>query len=143
MNEMLDDIIVNLPIFNQKILASKDFHNKQTSTAYYQILGVLEDRGNLPISVIGDLLYISRPNMTSHIDKLVSDGMVERRPDENDRRIINIHITPAGKDFIHKSRVKVEENILKNLTCLNNEELEELYEAIQIIKKVLLKIQRN
>ena len=139
--DMLDDLLIYVPIFYQKVRTSKDFKNKQTSAAYYQIMGLLMHRGSLPISVIGEYLYISRPNMTAHIDKLVSDGMVERLPDEKDRRITRIKLTLKGKDFIKDSRVLVEENMRENLSSLNAEELEELYKAIKTVKSTLMKIE--
>ncbi len=141
--KMLDDFLVYFPVFYQKVISSKDFHSKQTSASYYQILGVLMENESLPISVIGDMLYISRPNMTSHIDRLVSDGMVERIGDEKDRRITRIKITPHGMDFIKKSRVLVEENMMKNLSPLNAKELEDLYLAIKTVKEILMKIEEN
>jgi DNA-binding MarR family transcriptional regulator len=141
--KMLDDFLVYFPVFYQKVISSKDFHSKPTSPSYYQILGVLEHNESLPISVIGDILFISRPNMTSHIDKLFNDGMVERIPDEKDRRITRIKITPEGRKFIKKSRVHVEKNILENLSSLNSEEFEELFHAIKIIKATLMKIEEQ
>ena len=140
METMLDDLLIYFPIFYQKVRTSKDFKEKQTSAAYYQIMGLLMDQGSLPISVIGDYLYISRPNMTSHIDKLVSDGMVERKGDEKDRRITLISITPEGRTFMKKARVKVEENMLNNLSSLSDAEMEELFTAVKTIKKLLFKI---
>lgn len=140
METMLDDLLIYFPIFYQKVRTSKDFKEKQTSAAYYQIMGLLMDLGSLPISVIGDYLYISRPNMTSHIDKLVRDGMVERKGDEKDRRITLISITPEGIDFMKKARVKVEENMLNNLSSLSDDEMEELFTAVKTIKKLLFKI---
>ncbi len=141
--KMLDDFLIYFPVFYQKVISSKDFHSKQTSASYYQILGVLMHNESLPISVVGDILYISRPNMTSYIDRLVNDGMVQRIPDGQDRRIIRIKITPQGMDFIKKSRVLVEENMLENLSPLNSEELEDLYQAINIIKTTLMKIEEK
>lgn len=141
--KMLDDFLVYFPVFYQKVISSKDFHSKQTSASYYQILGVLMYHDSLPTSVIGDILYISRPNMTSYIDKLVKDGMVERIPDEKDRRIIRIKLTSGGMEFIKKSRLIVEENMSENLSSLNAEELEELYKAIKTVKSTLLKIEEK
>ncbi len=42
------------------------------------------------MSEIGRRVYISKSNMTSLIDKLVENGLAERIPDTNDRRVINI-----------------------------------------------------
>nr|WP_255343964.1 MarR family transcriptional regulator [Methanobacterium sp. SMA-27] len=58
--------------------------------SYFHILKVLKKKGPLPMSEIGRRVYISKSNMTSLIDKLVENGLAERIPDTNDRRVINI-----------------------------------------------------
>jgi len=143
-NEKMDEMVVNFlifPVFFQKIVSSKEALRKQKIPSYYPILQMLEQEGDLPISVIGSRLYYSRPNMTWNINKLVEDGMVKRIADEKDGRIIRVSITPKGREFIKKSRKQVDKYIKKNLSPLSNEELEELYHSAQSIKKVLLKIQ--
>lgn len=142
-SEMLDDLLVYYPIFYQKVISSKEFRSKQTTPSYYQILGILMHFDSLPISVIGDMLFISRPNMTSHIDKLVKDGMVERIHDEEDRRVIRVKITPQGMVFIKESRVLVEKNMMENLEPLGTAELEDLYQAIKTVKNTLMKIEER
>ena len=141
--KMLDDFLIYFPVFYQKVISSKDFHSRQISSSYYQILRVLMYHESLPISVIGDTLYISRPNMTSHIDKLVKDGMVKRIPDEKDRRIILIKITPKGIALVKKARVIVEKNMCENLSSLNSKELEDFYNALKIVKSTLILIEKN
>lgn len=140
LDEMVDNLLL-FPLFFQKISSSKEIIRKQKLPAYFQILDMLERGGDLPISVIGSRLFISRPNMTWTVDKLVADGMVERVADNKDRRVIRVSITPQGEQFIKESREDVNKNIKKNLSTLHDEELEELFHSAGNIKKVLLKIQ--
>lgn len=138
MNEMADNILM-LPVFFQKVVSSKERNNK--APIYYQVICMLEQEGDLPISVIGDRLFISRPNMTWNINKLVADGMVKRIADKKDRRVTKISVTPEGKEFLEKSRNQVNNYIEMNLSPLSDKEFEELYQCTKTIKKVLLKIQ--
>ncbi|MEV6828786.1 MarR family transcriptional regulator [Amycolatopsis sp. NPDC051102] len=50
----------------------------------------------LPMHRIAEQLKSERSNVTGIIDRLEARGLVERRPDERDRRIKNIVATPAG-----------------------------------------------
>ena len=144
MNELVNSILIYLPLFYKKITTPNEAHVKNSSykranMEHYQILGILEHHNNLPISEIGKKLLISKPNMTSHIDKLVLEGMVERIPNTKDRRVIKILITQKGHDYIKESRKWVNKNIKNNLSPLNSEELEQMYTCIETLKNKVLR----
>lgn len=148
MDHLVDSLLIYMPMFYKKITTAKDTDLKKSSykkrTAdHYQILGLLEHYNHLPISEIGKRLLISRPNMTSHIDKLVSDGMVRRIPDNSDRRVIKIGITQEGLNYIKESRKWVNDNIRENLSALSPEELLEMYSCIEKIKTKILMIEED
>jgi DNA-binding MarR family transcriptional regulator len=92
------------------------------------------------MSEIGRLVYISKSNMTSLIDKLVENGLAERLPDKNDRRVINIALTDKGKELLKDWRKYSNTEIKMNLSTLSNEDLEKFYESIENIRDILLKM---
>jgi DNA-binding MarR family transcriptional regulator len=47
---------------------------------------------------IADRLGSERSNVTGIIDRLEARGLVERQPDDRDRRIKNVVLTPAGQE---------------------------------------------
>ena len=81
----------------------------------YHILRVLESKGPLPISAIGKQLFIAKQNMTTLIDRLMDDGLVDRKGDPADRRVINITITGKGIEFLKESLAALKKIIKK--TC--------------------------
>ena len=140
---MVDNILIYYPLFYRRIKTSMKY--KGTSkyakpTGYYQILGTLINEGSLPISKVGKVLYISKPNMTTLIDKLVTDKMVKRVRSKEDRRIINIEITEEGKKFLFDGRKAVEKNIEENLSSLDEKDIKTLNQSLENIKKLVLKI---
>ncbi len=141
--KMVDNILIFYPLLYRKIKSSINEEKclkYGKSDGYYQILGILVHLGPLPISEIGRHIHISKPNMTSLIDKLVEDSCVKRSRSNKDRRVVNVEITENGKKFLFEARKVVEGNIKENLSSLNEEELETLNESLQNIKKLALKI---
>lgn len=46
---------------------------------------------------LADLMRIEPPTLVRHLDKLAEEGLVERRPDPADRRVVRVVVTPAGR----------------------------------------------
>lgn len=141
--KFVDNLLIYYPLFYRKIKTSMNQEKSLKygkSDGYYQIMGMLMSLGQMPISQIGKALYISKPNMTPLIDKLVKDKMVKRIRSEEDRRIINIEITEEGRKFILEAREVVEESIQENLSNFDDKDLEILNESLKNIKNLVLKM---
>jgi len=108
--------------------------------AQYRVLGVLMKAGTLPMSEIGRRLYISKPYMTVLIDTLIGDGLVERKPDLADRRVINISITEQGKKHLKQSITLYKNDVKDLLSTLDGHDLEELCSSLESLKAILGKI---
>lgn len=56
--------------------------------------------GRLAMSKIGERLMVHPTSVTNAIDRLEGQGLVSRRPDENDRRRTWAALTPAGREVL-------------------------------------------
>lgn len=67
--------------------------------ARYEILTLLSftKRGSLPMTRMGALLQVHPTSVTSAVDRLESQGFVERLPHPTDRRAVLASITEAGR----------------------------------------------
>lgn len=106
----------------------------------YQVLRVLQRHGPQPISAVGNRLFIAKQNMTTLIDRLMNEGLAERRHDAEDRRIINIVITEKGIEFLAECNRVLKEIIKKNLIQLSDHDIESLRDALQTIRRIMPKI---
>ena len=107
----------------------------------YHILRILERRGSLPVSAIGKQLFIAKQNMTTFIDRLMTEGLVERKNDAADRRVINIIITEKGRGLLKESRQGLKRIINENLSKLSDEDIEALYSVFEVIKTIIHKLE--
>ncbi|MBI5460228.1 MarR family winged helix-turn-helix transcriptional regulator [Methanobacterium sp.] len=141
LDKIVDDLYLFFPLFRKKIFKHKRrLHQGKIPHSYYHVLKILDKHGDLPMSEIGRKVHISKSNMTSLIDKLVENGLTERLPDQNDRRVINISITNKGKDILRDWRKYSNNEIKKSLSVLSEEDLEKFYESVENIKDILYKL---
>ena len=54
-------------------------------------------QGALPLGKVGDRLQVHPTSVTSTVDRLAADGLVNRTPHPTDRRPTLARITPAGR----------------------------------------------
>lgn len=46
---------------------------------------------------LAELMRIEPPTLVRQLDKLAEDGLVERQPDPDDRRVVRVIVTKAGR----------------------------------------------
>jgi len=92
---------------------------------------------------LGKMMYISKPYMTVLVDLLIKEGYVERHPDPDDRRVINIKITQAGRDKLNDIRKMIKDNIISQIKDIEDSDLDALASSAEIIIGICRKYQKN
>ena len=114
--------------------------SRDVTRHHLEILKVLRNEGTLHIAEIADLLLISKPQMTRLLDELIELQLVERQPDTEDRRKINITLTDKGQRVSEEFRLNIEESIRTWLSALNDDELRELSNSLKTIGNIISKL---
>lgn len=83
------------------------------SSSKVQILRLLGHRGNQTASQLARYLAVSKPAVSQIIDTMVRAKLVNRRTAKEDRREVNLSLTPKGKKF-SQSVLKEQRQFLKN-----------------------------
>ena len=142
MDKMTDDLSVFLPIFFSEMINSKELKEKLPLNYRILLASKYYEDQPMPMSMIADKLPMSRSHMTGITDKLVKEGLLKRLPDESDRRINRIMVTPEGRKVRDKYHKIFKEHTQQKLSLLSSQELDELYNSIKTIKKVTIKMLR-
>lgn len=76
----------------------------EVEVSYSQILVLyaLLETGEATMSELSKWLKISHGVATRTVDRLVEKGMVERRRDDADRRVVLVSLSKEGRDFAEK-----------------------------------------
>lgn len=62
------------------------------------VLDVLREREGIPLHDLRDALCCVGSNVTALVDRMERDGLVERRRDAEDRRVIRLFLGAAGRE---------------------------------------------
>lgn len=71
---------------------------------HLRVLEVLDRGGAIPMGELAAQALVEPPTLTKIIDRMVSDSLVFRSPDPNDRRRVLILLAPAGKTLCKRLR---------------------------------------
>lgn len=85
--------------------------------ALIQIVGGGVTEGPLPVSRIADRLDITPAFASRLVQELQAKGFVERRPSENDRRVIHVEATDDGRALL----LKVSEGLRRHVTYFHSQ----------------------
>lgn len=78
----------------------RDNGTQQLSRTAASTLSTLRDEGRQRITKLARIEHVSQPTMTGMIKRLADAGWVTRHVDVQDRRVVEIDITPAGREVI-------------------------------------------
>ncbi len=137
----IQNFISIIPLFKKKLLHDNCKFNKgNLNHSHFQILSVLKKEGKLPISEVGKKLVISTPNMTKLLTKLIDEDMVERIPEEKDRRIININLTKKGHEYLDIQFLEIKSALKDKFSSLPYDKLDKFNDSLITLKEVLNEI---
>lgn len=86
---------------------------------------------------------VTRATITGLLDGLEKDGLIERRPDPDDRRLIRVHLTAAGHDFLDRIRPGYCRWFSSIVEPLNEEERLQLVTLLEKIRTRLSELTRS
>ena len=82
-------------------------------------------------------LGIAKPNITPLVDRLFEAGYVDRQHDENDRRVVNIVLLPAGMEKLSAIRATISRQIQTQAEDLSLSEFRELHDSLESVVRIL------
>lgn len=139
LEKIMGDALVYITLFHRELNQLNE--HKFMKTLLW--LSLIDEYGHPSISNLGKKINVSKSQMTSRVDQLVEDGLIERINDAKDRRIIRVQLTAEGKKFLKSSQKNIETNTNQLIDPLSIEDLKELETSIKTIKKIVLKIQQS
>jgi DNA-binding MarR family transcriptional regulator len=85
-----------------KCLGSERLVRLGISMSQLHVMHLLDRHGDIPMSRLAELVDVSLSNATGLIDRLEERGYVERIRVANDRRVVLVRITAAGRGVLNE-----------------------------------------
>jgi DNA-binding MarR family transcriptional regulator len=113
---------------------------QQMPFSHVQVLYVLNEEGSMTVSDISKRFNIAKPNITPLVDRLVSEGLVERQRSTVDRRVVFINILEAGRERLNMTQMAILNMIEGWADKISETEFVELSGALDSIMRILSKV---
>ena len=72
------------------------------SRAQWSVLFRLDRSQGLKQSELAEILDLQPISLTRLLDRLAENGLIERKPDPNDRRVNRLYLTPAARPLLNQ-----------------------------------------
>lgn len=133
-------------LFSDMGMLIRSFHHRSPSSDFsrqqVRFLLFLQEHRNKPMTYLSEHLLISKPNLSKLVNDLIESGYVKRVHSENDRRVVLVDITEEGRKQLRIHYQWMLGEVEKLLCVLTDQEVEEAYDHVQSLVKILGKIRQ-
>ncbi len=116
------------------ISAFRRWHHGSFSLIHLNVLTMLEAEGPESMSRLAEALDVSVASMTGIVDRMEKRGLVERRHEDRDRRVVLVYPTPGGRDVFREIDERRRVGLGKLLERLDTDELEGLLKGHRALR---------
>ncbi|WP_252504466.1 MarR family winged helix-turn-helix transcriptional regulator [Sporosarcina sp. Marseille-Q4943] len=132
--ETIFDIIHNMDKFtNNLIIQWNKIFNEDLGVSHILLLGHLSSNGKSRPSDLAKALGLTPPTVTHLTEKLVKKKLAVRSTDEEDRRIVYLTITEAGKEILQRANLEgqaLRRNLFEKLTPEEQQQMLRIYQKL-------------
>ena len=143
LEDIADDLMDSFLVFSRRISRDGAHPGAKKFDPSRAVLRVVLQHGPMRMSDISRHMGISKPYMTVLVNKLIREGLVERVSNPEDRRVVNVRITEAGREGIREFTKRVRETVIRNLASLDTEDISLLHESTKEIRSIISKLDRD
>jgi DNA-binding MarR family transcriptional regulator len=121
-----------------KLLRRKVHTESEYSLTERSVMGALYHRGELPPSTLAQLEQVTSQSMSQIINHLNEAGMIRKTPSGEDKRMVLLSLTAAGRAYVEDNRQRKQEWLAHALfQKVSDEEKGVLMEATKILIKII------
>jgi homoprotocatechuate degradation regulator HpaR len=103
----------------------------------WRVLRALWDEDGRAFNELARAILTPAPSLVGIVDRLTRDGLITRRPSDDDRRQVHICLTPRGKALRSRIEPLVSAAYDELESCLRPQQWRELYDAIDQLCRCL------
>ena len=108
--------------------------------AQWAVLVRMERSEGLNQTELADMLDLQPITLTRLLDKLSDSGLIERRPDPDDRRAKRLFLTPAARPLLKRLAELGEETMTSTLAGIDPESIAKMVSQLAIVKENLRRL---
>jgi DNA-binding MarR family transcriptional regulator len=120
MSELHDQVLVSL----RRIIRATDLHSRKLgketglTTPQLVVMRAIRQRDTPVASEIARAVSLSQATVTNILNRLESHGLISRTRSEQDKRRVNVSLTPQGNDLLESAPQPLQESFIERFGAL-------------------------
>jgi DNA-binding MarR family transcriptional regulator len=106
------------------------------SLSQLRVLYFLRRRSQASLSEVADYLDVTRPTMSTMVDRLVQRGLVDRVSDPQERRRVILSLTPLGSAEMERVYDATLQTVGDRLAALSAAELQQVQAGLVVLGRL-------
>lgn len=119
---------------NVRCIATENF--EITLDQFHILRHIRKGRGS--VSELAEIQQISRPAISQAVDILVEKSLVSRRTNAEDRRYIQLELTPGGNELLNTIFRSNRNWMIEKMAGLRPDEIDSIIHGLEILKKTFI-----
>jgi DNA-binding MarR family transcriptional regulator len=113
--------------------AFKNWHRNSLSLVHLNVVTALETEGAMSMRRLAEALDVADASATGIVDRMEKRGLVERRHDTGDRRVVLVDLTDEGRAVFSRMVEHRREGLIRILAELADDEVAALLKGMRAI----------
>lgn len=137
---LVDEVMMVLPALMRGMVRpspvelgrANKLSDAQVSPGHIQIMIALA-RGPQSIGRLAEIVGVSPPAATQLVDRLAEHGIVERRPDTSDRRMVIVDYTPGEREVARRIMESRREPLRRVVDQMSDDEAQAFLKGLRLL----------
>ena len=116
------------------------WHQGSLSLVQLMVVTVLEGQGPVPMTRLAETLGVSDASVTGIVDRMERRGLVGRRRDAADRRVVLVALTDEGEEIFREHRARRRERVTRVVDHLTDPEAAGLLAGLRALRNAIVRV---
>ncbi len=125
--------------FNRSL--KHEFHDLMQDSGFtfpqLSIISILAKHDKQKVSDISEKMGLSDSTVSGILDRLEQKGIVERKRNKDDRRVVKIYLSKGSQKICQEFHRKREEYFVHLLKKLSEQEMDDIIKGLEILNRVV------
>jgi DNA-binding MarR family transcriptional regulator len=134
-----EEVFLNIVRASDHLLygVSQFLHEHGLSMSLYNALRIVVGEGaaGIPVRTIADRMIVRQPDVTRLVDRLEQVGFVERIRSREDRRVVHVHATAAGRERAQALKIPLRQLHQAQLSALSADQLKHVNQLMVLARQ--------
>lgn len=121
-----------------KSIHQRSYHKLESKNLYPgqpRLLSIIKAREGITQKELAQMTFVTPASITGMLSKLEANHILRREPDEADKRIMRVYLTPEGRDLAEKGEMFMASMIEQMFDGFSDEELKEFLKLTRKLKE--------